>query len=211
MTTTDSPLVLSLVDLPRTLGASRHRSLTWTAPKDLGTPVMGVVPGTPLELDVTLTSVDEGVLVSVRTQVDLVGECVRCLKTVHAHHPVDTQEVYFERSRPGRRGTRSSERQRGHAEEDEDEALSWIGPHDTIDLEPLMRDAIVPLVDPLPLCRPDCPGLCPVCGERLEDLPADHHHDVVDPRLAGLAALLDPERADGPHPGEEPGDDAGRP
>ena len=53
-----------------------------------------------------------------------------------------------------------------------------------------LRDAIVPLVDPRPLCAPECAGLCDVCGEKWADLPEDHDHFVVDPRLASLASLL---------------------
>ena len=53
-----------------------------------------------------------------------------------------------------------------------------------------MRDAIVTLVDARPLCRPDCPGLCDVCGRKWDELPPDHSHFQVDPRLAPLAALL---------------------
>ena len=83
------------------------------------------------------------------------------------------------------------------AEDDEDsEDLRVIGARDTIDLESLMRDAIVTLVDDRPLCRPDCAGLCPGCGEKWDDLPEDHEHVVVDPRMAGLAALLDTMTAD---------------
>jgi uncharacterized protein len=38
-----------------------------------------------------------------------------------------------------------------------------------------------------PLCQPDCAGLCPDCGERLDDLPVGHAHSVIDPRWAALA------------------------
>ena len=38
-----------------------------------------------------------------------------------------------------------------------------------------------------PLCRDDCRGLCAGCGERLDDLPADHTHTTTDPRWAALA------------------------
>jgi uncharacterized protein len=41
-----------------------------------------------------------------------------------------------------------------------------------------------------PLCRPDCPGLCSHCGEKLDRGQHDHGEEEVDPRLAGLAALL---------------------
>ena len=54
-----------------------------------------------------------------------------------------------------------------------------------------MRDGIVTLMEDRPLCKPDCQGLCPGCGEKWEDLPDDHEHVVIDPRLAGLSGLLD--------------------
>jgi uncharacterized protein len=38
-----------------------------------------------------------------------------------------------------------------------------------------------------PVCTDDCRGLCVDCGQRLADLPDDHHHEVVDPRWAALA------------------------
>ena len=186
MTTTDHALSISLVDLPRHIGSMTHKDLVWAAPDDLGTSSMAVESGTSIELSVDLTSVDSGVLVSARTAVDLRGECVRCLIDVTAHHDVDASEVYFEAPDPRHKAGRTGE---ADSDEGEDDML-FIGAHDTIDLEPLLRDSIVTLVDDRPLCRPDCPGLCPTCGERLSDLPADHHHDVMDPRFAGLAGLL---------------------
>lgn len=180
---TDPSLTLSLVDLSRQVGSTLHRTLTWEAPEDLGTSSMWVEPGTPLVLEVDLTSVDGGVLVDLATDVDLVGECVRCLEPVLAHHHVTAEDVYLEPSPDAHRPVPPDD-------EEADDELLLIGPHDTVDLEPVVRDAVVPLVDERPLCRPDCPGLCPVCGERWDDLPEDHDHDVVDPRLAGLAALL---------------------
>src|ERR687885_168830 len=58
---------------------------------------------------------------------------------------------------------------------------------DTIDLEPLVRDAVVLSLPLAPVCSDDCRGLCVDCGQRLADLPPDHAHEVVDPRWAGLA------------------------
>ncbi|HEY0259520.1 MAG TPA: DUF177 domain-containing protein [Lacisediminihabitans sp.] len=145
---------------------------------------MALEAGAAIPLSIDLTSVDDGVLVSLDTAVDLVGECVRCLDLVRAHREVHTTDVFVEPSSPLARGP-----------EDEDsdalDGLRIIGLHDTVDVEPVLRDAIIPLVDDRPLCRPTCAGLCAVCGEKLDDLPPDHHHDVIDPRLAGLAALLE--------------------
>ena len=80
------------------------------------------------------------------------------------------------------------------------EDLLLVGETD-LDLEPALRDALVPALPFQPLCRQDCAGLCPQCGERLDDLPPDHHHDQLDPRWSALAALL-PEQS-GSDPGEK--------
>jgi uncharacterized metal-binding protein YceD (DUF177 family) len=62
--------------------------------------------------------------------------------------------------------------------------------HHQLDLEPILGDAIV-MAEPIaPLCQPDCPGLCPVCGARLKDDPGHRHDDdEIDPRLAALKAF----------------------
>lgn len=178
-------LLLSLVELPRALGSVLERDLTWVVPDDLGTPSMAVTPGEELQIHATLTSVDDGVLVALDTQVDLHGQCVRCLDPVLRHHDLNISDVYFEQS--------AVERFVAEDEEGETTADDYflIGDKDTVDLELLLRDSIVTLVEPLPLCFVDCAGLCPDCGEKWDELPEDHQHEVIDPRLAGLAALLD--------------------
>lgn len=178
----DKALTLSLARLPRALGSTLREDIVWVAPDDLGTPSMSVTPGTPIELLVDLTSVEDGVLVQVATSVDLVGECVRCLEEVREHHDVYSAEVYFESGAPALTVS----------EDDDVEAddLFVIGERDSINIETQLRDAIVTLVDLRPLCSPDCAGLCDVCGEKWAGLPADHEHVAIDPRLASLASLL---------------------
>ena len=68
---------------------------------------------------------------------------------------------------------------------DEDEVGRMQG--DLIDLEPALRDAVVLTLPTNPLCRADCPGLCPECGVHWDELPADHSHEQVDPRWAALS------------------------
>ena len=179
---TDNSLTLSLARLPRALGSTLHQDLVWVTPDDLGTPSMSAVPGVPLDVSADFTSVEDGVLVQLATSVDLVGECVRCLDEVRGHHDVSSAEVYFEPGAPALTPTDD--------EDEEVEDLFVIGERDTIDIDTQLRDAIVTLVDPRPLCSSDCAGLCDVCGEKWVDLPADHEHVVIDPRLASLASLL---------------------
>jgi uncharacterized protein len=74
------------------------------------------------------------------------------------------------------------------ASEAADADVSRIDEHHEIDLAALLADELA-LAEPMhPLCRPDCPGLCPGCGGRLEE--GGHEGHVVaevDPRLAALA------------------------
>lgn len=61
--------------------------------------------------------------------------------------------------------------------------------HHEVQLEPIIREAIQ-LAEPIaPVCRPDCPGLCVVCGEPLDDGPHEHDEDAPDPRLEALRAF----------------------
>jgi uncharacterized protein len=77
----------------------------------------------------------------------------------------------------------------GHAvvaREEGDDELLRLTDHHELDLETPVREAIQ-LAEPIaPLCRPDCPGLCLVCGERLDDGAHDHPDEELDPRLEAL-------------------------
>lgn len=143
---------------------------TAAAPADLGVEVIGVPAGSEMKLHLRLESVVEGVLVSGTAQLLISGECVRCLDALAFEREVPFQELYY---------------YQGQSVEDADDPRVQ---DDLIDLEPMLRDAVVLGLPFQPLCREDCPGLCIECGARLEDDP-DHQHDQVDPRWAALAEI----------------------
>jgi uncharacterized protein len=178
------PLVLDTRELGRRPGSMRRVRQTVQAPQELGIPLASIPAGSELVLDLRLESVMEGVLVSGTVDATMSGECGRCLDPVSAPLQVEIQELYsYPESGPyGSRGS-------GSRSDDEDELPSLVD--DLIDLEPVLRDALVLELPMSPLCREDCPGLCPECGEHLADLPEDHSHDAVDPRWAALAGLRD--------------------
>ena len=177
-----SPMVLDTSELGRRPGAMREVRRTISAPDALGTEVIGIPAGAAIDLDLRLEAVMEGVLVSGTARARAVGECVRCLDEVSLDLAVDVQELFVY---PGR----------ARSEEDEEPELQG----DLIDLEPLLRDAVVPALPFQPYCSPDCPGLCSECGARLADDP-DHAHDLVDPRWAALRTLAG---GSDPSPGKE--------
>lgn len=174
-----SPLVLDTRELPRRPGALRTVKRVVPAPADLGLEMIAVPEGADLSLDLRLESVSEGVLVSGTVSGPVQGECGRCLRPITDSLAVTIQELYAYANSVTEATT------------DEDE----IGrlQDDLIDLEPALRDAVVLALPTNPLCRQDCPGLCPECGGRWDELPAGHGHQQVDPRWAGLSKLLNQE------------------
>lgn len=60
-----------------------------------------------------------------------------------------------------------------------------------IDLAPVLREYILLEIPISPLCKPDCKGLCPICGNNLNESTCSHEDDSGDPRLAALKSLLD--------------------
>ncbi|MGD5540953.1 DUF177 domain-containing protein, partial [Xanthomonas citri pv. citri] len=60
---------------------------------------------------------------------------------------------------------------------------------DHVDLESLIRDAVVLALPFQPVCRPDCPGLDPETGLRIEEHPELGERVQHDPRWAALAGL----------------------
>ncbi|MPZ60092.1 MAG: DUF177 domain-containing protein [Propionibacteriales bacterium] len=179
--------MLDTHELGRRPGSQRRVSRSAPAPEDLGIDVLGVPPASLIELDLRLEAVIEGVLVTGTARARLVGECGRCLDPLEDTLEVELQELYAYDDQDA-------------AEDDETRQLEG----DLLDLEPLVRDAVVLALPFRPLCRDDCPGLCAECGARLADDPDHTHGEQIDPRWAKLAALTD-ER---PNAGD--GGDAGR-
>src|SRR3954464_15145221 len=169
------PLVVETTKLPRQPGATRALKRVIPAPENLGLELLSVPVGSDVELDLVLTSVSEGVYVSGRVRGSLTGECGRCLNEISESFEVSIAELFAYADSTTEETT------------DEDEVGRMQG--DLIDLEPAVRDAVVLTLPANPLCRPDCPGLCPECGVHLDDLPADHSHEDVDPRWAALQDL----------------------
>lgn len=59
-----------------------------------------------------------------------------------------------------------------------------------IDLDNVLSVCLILDMETKFLCSPDCKGLCPKCGQNLNDGPCGCQHDI-DPRLAVLGQLLD--------------------
>jgi uncharacterized protein len=167
-----APLVIDTRELGRRPGSMRTLSRTVPAPADLGIDVLSVPEGSEIVLELRLEAVMEGVLVSGTARGGLRGECVRCLDPLQREITSELQELF---AYPGV----------GH-HDDEDDLPQMEG--DLLDLEPVVRDAIVLSLPFQPVCSPQCPGLCSQCGIRLAEDPG-HEHPVIDFRWSALQTM----------------------
>lgn len=148
--------------------------MRWTrsvaAPDAWRLPLAEVPSDAPVVLQLRLESVVEGVLVTGTADVEVVGECGRCLEPLRTAVTAQIQELF------------------GYEPDPEDPDAPVLS-GDLLDLEPLVRDAVVLGLPLHPVCSDGCAGLCPDCGVRLADAGQGHHHDHADPRWNALSAL----------------------
>jgi len=139
----------------------------------------------PLEGTVHVVRTNRGLLVTGRLETSLETQCSRCLKEIEVPVTIDLEEEALPSLDPV-----TGARLDVAAEPD---ALRLTDHHE-LELGETVREAIM-LEEPIaPLCRPDCPGLCSVCGAELSSGPHDHADADIDPRLEVLRGF----RADKP-------------
>lgn len=132
----------------------------------------------PIEGHVRLSRTNRGLLVTARLATSLQAVCSRCLRDIEVPIEIAIEEealpsVDLHTGLPVAAGAGEEEPIR-------------LTDHHELDLETPVREAIL-LEEPIAaLCREDCPGLCLVCGERLEEGDHDHPADDIDPRLEAL-------------------------
>jgi uncharacterized protein len=130
------------------------------------------VPETvPAEL--VLSRASTGTVFELDFVAHLYGPCYRCLADAVVELPVSARE--YQATNP----------------EGSDELRTPYLSDDTLDLHAWARDAIALALPEQILCRPDCAGLCPICGKDLNVEPHEHEEERVDPRWAALAEIRD--------------------
>jgi len=128
------------------------------------------VPETvPAEL--VLTKASTGTVLDLRFRARLHGPCFRCLDDAVLDLPIDARE--YQATSPG----------------EAEELRTPYVVDNTLDLASWSRDVVALALPNKILCRPDCAGLCPVCGKDLNDEPHTHEEETADPRWSALQAL----------------------
>lgn len=129
----------------------------------------------PVSVELTVQRAVSGDLFRLRFVAVVHGPCMRCLAPATARVSVDVHDY----------------------EADEGDAPAELHTeyvHDgELDLSAWARDQIAFALPEQILCRPDCAGLCPVCGKNLNDEPHEHVEETTDPRWAALEALREPD------------------
>jgi uncharacterized protein len=172
--------VIDTHELGRSPGSSGELTRLVQAPHAIGNDVIAILEGSPIEFSMRLEAVVQGVLITGQASAQASGECVRCLEPLTIPLEIRFQELFT--YEPDSKGHR-----REIDLDDEDPLPELID--EMADLEPAIIDAAVLNLPNQPHCRPDCPGLCPECGQVLATDPG-HRHDPVDSRWAGLSGLV---------------------
>jgi uncharacterized protein len=162
-----SPYVQHVRDLIRSPGEMRERHLDITVPEHFGEGLVAVQEGSHLQVDVKLESLHEGILASGTAVGTAVGECARCLAPVSLPVGVEFAELF------------------GYpADEPFDHQLDG----DLLDLEPVVRDAVVLALPFQPECVDGCEDL--ELGPGISLITAgDVREKTADPRWAALQAF----------------------
>ncbi|MGH3706936.1 MAG: YceD family protein [Pseudonocardiaceae bacterium] len=171
-----APWVIDTRDLGRQPGAMRRYHRDVQLPAELGMDVIGIPAGDQVSLDVRLESVVEGVLVSGTVSAPITGQCSRCLDPLVDYLEVELTELF---AYPDTAADDTT---------DPDEVSRVVD--GLVDLEPVVRDAMLLALPQAPLCGEGCPGLCPECGGKWVELGTDHRHEMMDQRWAALKTGL---------------------
>jgi uncharacterized protein len=165
---TNSAFRIPVADLLRRPGASR--AVRVSAPlSDVRGPGAEVPADHPIDVDFTFERVPEGLVVRGTIAAPWDAACSRCLAPVGGDLEVVVGELYEREPLEGETYPLSDD--------------------DVVDLEPLVRDALLLELPAVPLCRPDCRGLCPKCGIDHNTSECDCADAEPDPRWAALRSL----------------------
>jgi DUF177 domain-containing protein len=125
----------------------------------------------PLPAELTITRASSGTVFELDLRLSLHGPCFRCL--TDSALPLSLQLREYQATNPA----------------GDDELCTEYLEDDRLDVSAWARDAVALALPDKIVCRPDCAGLCPVCGRDLNAEPHDHAKEEVDPRWAALESL----------------------
>ncbi len=160
-----------------------QQSIGFSRTFDFSIPKLDLEPDWPafdLIGAVRFTRNSEGLLAQGEFQANVHTTCGRCLESATSHLQAEFTELWLFPS---------------HATAAPDEPELILPDDGQIDLGPIVCEYLALEIPITPVCKPDCKGLCNICGNNLNLVSCDHGLDDVDPRLAVLKKLLDADDA----------------
>ena len=164
-----SPLLINVAELLRRAGSIREIDCQVDA-EDFNFDDGRIVNGSKVDVALTLEALTDGIVVHGTLQAHWNFECRRCLRALTGHAEVEVHELY-------------------QAIITDPDAYPITG--EQLELLEMARENILLAVPLAPLCRPDCPGLCPQCGADLQTDPCACSPARRDDRWAVLDTLRD--------------------
>jgi uncharacterized protein len=161
------PFAISVADLLARPGL-RHQVVVEEELADLALSSSAVVPDEPVRAELVLESTGSAVVATGTVRAPWIGECRRCLREVRGEAVTEVREV-FER----------------HPIDGETYPLHG----DQVDIEPLVRDAVLLALPIAPLCDEACSGPEPETYQVSTGMAADQPSPPADPRWAALDQL----------------------
>ena len=161
-------LLISVHDLINKPGTMREKQVDVVIDEPMANYAIGIPAGSTIEIDARFESVHEGILVTGDAFANASGECSRCLDPIDSAVEVEFQELFA---------------YSGTSEDD------FVVENESIDLDQVIRDAVVLSLPFQPVCSAGCKGLCVTCGANLNDDPQHAHEAPVDPRWNALTNL----------------------
>lgn len=179
-----NPLLVNALELLRRPGSVKQFSLEADpASLDIGMPdpdmsgtktpdkaTTGIAPGSTIDVDLTVESLTDGLVVNGSVRAAFLGQCRRCLSPLEGFIDVEVHELY-------------------QLQVTDPDAFPIVG--DQIDLVPMVRETVLLELPDAPVCRPDCAGLCPQCGIDRNTSSCACTTESIDPRWAVLEGLRD--------------------
>ncbi|MCL4422010.1 MAG: DUF177 domain-containing protein [Actinobacteria bacterium] len=183
------PFLLNLTALKASRSSVR-REVRRGSVAGISLPYSCVPEASEITAEVTLELVHAGIMVRGTLRARWEGECRRCLGMAYGDLIVSTSELFVQRAFSPPPKLKSGVVANLSREDGLDGPFTYMG--DELDLVPMIRESLLLELPSLPLCRQDCPGLCPMCGHDLSDGQCGCTTMTQDPRWSALDALKAP-------------------
>lgn len=164
-----NPLVVNALELLRRPGSLKDVACE-VEPEVVELHDERLVPESTVDVDIVCSSLSNGIVIEGAISARFHGECRRCLAPVTGQIDTPVRELY---------------------QETVTDPDAFPIENDQIDLAAMVRESVLLELPDGPVCRPDCAGLCPVCGVDLNDGACGCSPPAPDPRWAALDAIRD--------------------